>query len=463
MDSHEWLREMDERNDERLREIDERLREINCFLINNCDFDFRFVAKGTIKLLFPDLNPEYRQRKALGFYNNFSDIHDQSGESWLARKTACTASEYMVALSRKSSKLDDTTSATLSTDFVNVGDNVLSLGLHSDYGLMACRGTIIVRKDDLDSDDLMSSSCIISESGIGGPVVVQQTGILIDDIISSCNDKNLSSPIQLSDLCLKFGKTSPSRERKRKRKHFFLKVVIQRPTTFQSFEKIIKFKDFNHPGINRWPVIPLDVSVDNCVYNSLSFQGGTIPSFTVSTRDLAEILPNDNQELGKADAKFSGFNVGIGVKPPEEDTLINAVDPINAENSSWAPYSGSCNVDLWSLPFSTSVNVRGKSAALDIAVKVKRPMVGGHDPLLLHSPYNMRKPEFLYPNQQINSSSPHLQAPSINYSKTWLHPSDSHPHLDPHMKITPQDAVIHRDAPKIHQFSTNMDRPLHRY
>ncbi|KAH9604134.1 hypothetical protein KSS87_010474 [Heliosperma pusillum] len=271
-------------------------------------------------------------------------------------------------------------------------------------------------------------------------------------------------------------------------------------------------------------------------------QGGTTSSNAVSTHDLANRLPNDNQELGKsslpesstntsgvrelshsdrtltletlfgtafmtelhsahknsvasasgqsgdgvsshegsilassdtgenvefarptyeAGAKFSGFNGGIGVKLPEEDTLINLDDPINAENSRWGPNSGSSNVDLWSLSSNSSGNVMEKLAALGGAIKDERSMVGGHDPLLAHDSYNMRKPEIPYQNQHLLSSSPHLQTPPINHSRTWLHPLDSHPpHLDPHMKFTPQDAVIHRDAPMHHQFPTNMDRPL---
>ncbi|XP_074263352.1 uncharacterized protein LOC141586120 [Silene latifolia] len=186
----------------------------------------------------------------------------------------------------------------------------------------------------------------------------------------------------------------------------------------------------------------------------------------VSSHEGSTLASNDtgeNVEFSRrpyeSDAKFSGFNGGFGVKLPEEDTLINLADPINAGNSSWAPNSGSSNVDLWSLSSNSSGNVMEKLAVLGGAVKDERSIVGGHDPLLSHDPFNMRKPEIPYQNQHIHSSSPHLHTPPMNHNRTWLHPLDSHPsHLDPHMKFTPQDAVIHRDAPMHHQFPTNMDR-----
>ncbi|KAH9604140.1 hypothetical protein KSS87_010480 [Heliosperma pusillum] len=247
-----------------------------------------------------------------------------------------------------SADIHDVSCASLCTEFVDVCADVMSLGRHPKSGLMVSRGQINVRNDDLDSDDLMSSTCTISECGIGGPIILQSSGavvgmnvyinqksssfipsillshylkhlltngeilrpwlgfkarnlneksladleavyqkfrstngifvtnvargspahragIHVDDIITSCSDILLSSPVELADLLLKLGKASlgvSSRERKRKRKreHRVIKVVIQRPTTCTRFDKIIKFKYFNSPDVNRWPVIPLDIS-----------------------------------------------------------------------------------------------------------------------------------------------------------------------------------------------------------
>ncbi|XP_074265021.1 uncharacterized protein LOC141587434 [Silene latifolia] len=75
--------------------------------------------------------------------------------------------------------LDDVRSVSLSTEFVELGDGVLSLGRHPVDGLMVSRGQIRTRNDDLDSDDLMSSTCTISERGIGGPLVLRSSGAVV--------------------------------------------------------------------------------------------------------------------------------------------------------------------------------------------------------------------------------------------------------------------------------------------
>ncbi|XP_074321538.1 uncharacterized protein LOC141658498 [Silene latifolia] len=243
-------------------------------------------------------------------------------------------------------EIDSVRSVALSTEFVDLGAQVMSLGRHSQFGVMASRGTINLRQDDLDSDDLMSSTCIISEGGIGGPLIDQSSGavigmnvyiskkstsfipscilshcleclmtngevfrpwlgfkakslnekklvemdviyqkfsstngifvtkvtkgspadlagICVDDIITSCNDSLLSSPVELADLLLKLGKMDLGvSTRNLKRGSRDIEVIIQRPATRTTFAKIIKFQDFTSPDLNRWSVIPLDTSFD---------------------------------------------------------------------------------------------------------------------------------------------------------------------------------------------------------
>ncbi|XP_074263337.1 uncharacterized protein LOC141586105 [Silene latifolia] len=75
--------------------------------------------------------------------------------------------------------LDGIKGTSLSLEIAHLDVNVMSLGRNSTFGLMASRGKINIRRDVLESDDLMSSSCTISESGIGGPLVDISTGFVI--------------------------------------------------------------------------------------------------------------------------------------------------------------------------------------------------------------------------------------------------------------------------------------------
>ncbi|KAK9757896.1 hypothetical protein RND81_01G193700 [Saponaria officinalis] len=158
----------------------------------------------------------------------------------------------------------------------------------------------------------------------------------------------------------------------------------------------------------------------------------------------------------EADARYGGFDGSVGVKLPEEDSLINLVDPTNVENSVWIPNSSSRSADLHSLSSNTSVNIMEKLAGLGGNINDERSSIGGPDRLLLHNPH-MRKPEIPYPNLHPQASSPQFHRPPMNQSRTFFHPLDlNSSHIDPHMKFMPPEAVIHRDAPTHHHFPTNM-------
>ncbi|KAL9228903.1 hypothetical protein vseg_004433 [Gypsophila vaccaria] len=176
----------------------------------------------------------------------------------------------------------------------------------------------------------------------------------------------------------------------------------------------------------------------------------------------------DSQDTGKnealsrlpseADDKFGGFDGSVGVKFPEEDSLINLVDPINVENSIWMPNSSSCTADFPSLSSNTSGNIMEKLAGLGGDTSYERSMIGGPDPFLLNNA-RMGKPEIPYPNLHPQLSSPQFHRPPMNQSRTFFQPLDlNSAHIDPHMKFMPPEAVIRHDAPTRH-FPTNMGHP----
>ncbi|XP_074293882.1 putative protease Do-like 14 [Silene latifolia] len=79
---------------------------------------------------------------------------------------------------KQQQELDETTTARFITDLRKSGTLVSSVGRDYHYRLMASSGTTNVRGDHLECDDLMSSSCNISEWGIGGPLVDRSGNVL---------------------------------------------------------------------------------------------------------------------------------------------------------------------------------------------------------------------------------------------------------------------------------------------
>ncbi|XP_057533616.1 uncharacterized protein LOC130811359 [Amaranthus tricolor] len=159
-------------------------------------------------------------------------------------------------------------------------------------------------------------------------------------------------------------------------------------------------------------------------------------------------------------SKFTGIDRGFQVALPEEDSLINLVDPINAQNSMSVNNSGSYDSDLLPSSSSIPVDVMEKLVALGGTPRHERSMVGGHDPRLLHSPFDMVNPELGFQNLHPPTSSLQHHASQMNYSRPLFHGLDSHPaHLDPQLNFVPPEAIIHHDAPAHHQFPANMGHP----
>ncbi|KAL2892126.1 Hepatocyte growth factor-regulated tyrosine kinase substrate [Bienertia sinuspersici] len=168
-----------------------------------------------------------------------------------------------------------------------------------------------------------------------------------------------------------------------------------------------------------------------------------------------------SKQSAEFDSKYGGIDRGMDVTLPEEDSLINLIDPVNAEKSMLAHNSGTFNSDLLPLPSSSSMpaDIREKLAALSGTHNDERSMVVGHDPRVLHGLFDMAKPELPYQNLHPPSSSPQLHASQMNHSRPLYDTLDPHPaHLDPRLNFMPPEAVMHRDAPN-HQFPANMGHP----
>ncbi|XP_021850412.2 uncharacterized protein [Spinacia oleracea] len=166
-----------------------------------------------------------------------------------------------------------------------------------------------------------------------------------------------------------------------------------------------------------------------------------------------------SKQPAEGGSKFGYFDGGIEVTLPEEDSLINLIDPINAENSMLMRNSGSFNSDFLPPSSRMPVDVFEKLAALGGAPNDERYMVRGHDPRLLHGPRDMPKPEPPYQNLYPHTSSQQLHTSQMNHNRPLFHGLDSHPHLDPQLNFMPPEANIHRDAPTHHQFPANMGHP----
>ncbi|XP_021748774.1 uncharacterized protein LOC110714546 isoform X2 [Chenopodium quinoa] len=166
-----------------------------------------------------------------------------------------------------------------------------------------------------------------------------------------------------------------------------------------------------------------------------------------------------SKQPAEVESKFGCIDRGIDVALPEEDSLINLIDPMTAENSMMRN-SGSSNLDFPPPSSRMSADVFEKLAALGGALKDERSMVGGHDPRLFHGPSDMLKTELPYQNMHPQASSPQIHSSQMNHNRPLFHGLDSQPaHLDPQLNFMPPEAMIHRDAPTHHQFPANMGHP----
>ncbi|KAB5569388.1 hypothetical protein DKX38_003181 [Salix brachista] len=157
-------------------------------------------------------------------------------------------------------------------------------------------------------------------------------------------------------------------------------------------------------------------------------------------------------ELG---SKIGGFDGSVGIKLPEEDSLIAGSDPLNLQNFLLA--RNSAKSELLQTP-GTSVDIAEKLAALNSGFRDERPVVGQDSQPFLRGPYDMRESDVQFHNLHVQSSSSQHHPPQLNHPVPMFHPLDSHPaNMNAQMKLAVPEN-IHHDSPN-HQFSANMFRP----
>ncbi|KAJ6729526.1 CHORISMATE SYNTHASE [Salix viminalis] len=157
-------------------------------------------------------------------------------------------------------------------------------------------------------------------------------------------------------------------------------------------------------------------------------------------------------ELG---SKIGGFDGSVGIKLPEEDSLIAGSDPLNLQNFLLA--RNSAKSELLRTP-GTSVDIAEKLAALNSGFRDERPVVGQDSQPFLRGPYDMRESDVQFHNLHVQSSSSQHLPPQLNHPVPMFHPLDSHPaNMNAQMKLAVPEN-IHHGSPN-HQFSANMFRP----
>ncbi|KAK8974257.1 hypothetical protein V6N11_034625 [Hibiscus sabdariffa] len=111
----------------------------------------------------------------------------------------------------------------------------------------------------------------------------------------------------------------------------------------------------------------------------------------------------------------------------------------------------------------TPVDVVEKLAALKGVFRDERAVVGQQEGPPFHSGlYDMREPDILFPNQNVQPSSPQLH-PQLNHGGPSIHSLDHHPsNINPQMKFMAPEGILHHDTAPNHQFPASMLRaPFH--
>lgn len=174
------------------------------------------------------------------------------------------------------------------------------------------------------------------------------------------------------------------------------------------------------------------------------------------------LAPNHRQQtgLGKIEGNWLGFNDpqteleqpnrggfdgGVEIQLPEEDSLITVSDPpINFPTPMFMARDSN-----------TPVGIAEKLAALNAGLKDERSLVRGQEvgPPFLRNSFDMIESEIPYHNRHAQPSSPPQFAPP--HGRPLFHPLDTHPSQ---MKF-PERIIHHHD----HQFSSSMNRgpPFH--
>ncbi|XP_039005489.1 uncharacterized protein LOC120132870 [Hibiscus syriacus] len=174
-------------------------------------------------------------------------------------------------------------------------------------------------------------------------------------------------------------------------------------------------------------------SADHVGSNRANFEKNNLP-FMQREQMNSDGIEGHSSHLRAGFESKLGFDGSAEIGLPEEDSLLGVRNPVKLQNF----MAGSVKPEL--LPFQEA------------------PIEG---PPFLTSPYDMREPDILFHNHNIQASSPHLR-PQLNYGGHLFHSLGSHPsNTSSQMKFMTPEGIIHHDAPPNHQFPASLLRPLH--
>lgn len=152
-----------------------------------------------------------------------------------------------------------------------------------------------------------------------------------------------------------------------------------------------------------------------------------------------------------------GFDGGVDIQLPEEDSLITVADPLNPSNSVYMPGGNSNKSEF--LSSSTSIGVAEKLAALNAGFKDERSMRMQEGPQFVRGPYDMIESEREYQNLHARASPPQFHSPNMSHGRPFFHPTDAHPaHIASKMRFIAPESIKH-DGWTNNQFPGHMLRP----
>ncbi|XP_039062648.1 uncharacterized protein LOC120207196 [Hibiscus syriacus] len=148
------------------------------------------------------------------------------------------------------------------------------------------------------------------------------------------------------------------------------------------------------------------------------------------------------------------LNRSAEIQLPEEDILIGVSNPGQLHNF----MAGNVKAGQFHSQ-ETPLDVTEKLAALKGVFWDERAVVGRQEGLPFPGCYDMREPDILFLNQNVQPSFPQLH-PQLNHGGPLIHSLDSHPsNINPQMKFMAPEVILHRDAAPNHQLPASGLRP----
>lgn len=175
----------------------------------------------------------------------------------------------------------------------------------------------------------------------------------------------------------------------------------------------------------------------------------------------AQVKLEPSKHQNEVLSKPGGFDGSVGIRLPEEESLIAVGDPVNTPNSAFmsAGISTQGELSISNKP----VDIVEKLSALNTILKDEWPTVSQQGSPFVQGPYDSMEPELPFHNLHAQPSSPQFRPPQMNQGRLFSHPLDSHPtHAGSQMNFMAPDGMIRYDASATHQFPANMLRaPFH--